>query len=339
MKSTVAIALSGGTDSAVAALVLKSAGYSVTGIHLILNRDARSYAQLERAEEIARRIDLPFRVYDATDAFSSMVVEPTRSEYLAGRTPNPCVRCNRMVKFGLLVQYALSQGAGLLATGHYARIGEREGRSVLMRALDRHADQSYFLYAVERGVLDRVVFPLGSKQRHDVRDIAEDYGIEATPSQDICFDVQDGVAPHPGNIVDQEGTVIGRHGGLQSFTIGQRRGLGIPTGTPRYVVRIRVESNEVVVGSAQDLSCQEAEIRDENWQAGPPKSPEQQVMAQVRYRARPVPAHVFSNPGGTRVVFDEAQSAVAPGQSLVLYDGDVVLGGGTIEAAFVRNAP
>ena len=338
MKSTVAVALSGGTDSAVAALLLKSAGHSVTGIHLILNRDARSYAQRDRAEEIARGIDLPFHVYDATDAFASLVIEPTRSEYLAGRTPNPCVRCNRLVKFGLLVQYALSQGASLVATGHYARTGQREGRSVLMRAMDRHADQSYFLYAVQRGVLDRLVFPLGSKPRRDVRAMAGDHGIVAAPSQDICFDVRSGGKPSTGNIVDQEGNVIGRHQGLQSFTIGQRRGLGISTGTPQYVVRIHVQSNEVVVGSAADLSCHEAEIRDENWQAGPPKSPEQQVMAQVRYRARPVPAHVFTGRGRTRVVFDEAQSAVAPGQSLVLYDGDVVLGGGTIEAAFARNA-
>ena len=338
MKSTVAVALSGGADSAVAAHVLLSAGHSVFGIHYVLNDDAHAQAQKARAEVVARHLGTEIHVHDATLLFASRVVRPAREEYRAGRTPNPCVVCNRVVKFGALLDHAIALGADLLATGHYARIGRKDDRSTLMRGMDRHADQSYFLYSIEPRALERILFPLGAVQRREVSAIATREGLVAgKSSQDICFDVRPEIEEPSGNVVDLDGHIVGRHRGLGSFTVGQRRGLGIATGAPLYVVRIDAGHNEVVVGSQEDLVCQGATLRDVRWMAGHPPSSRQEVQAKARYRARATSAHVLTEDITTAVIFDEPQRAVAPGQSVVLYDGEEVLGGGIVDTAHQRS--
>ena len=338
MKSTVAVALSGGADSAVAAHVLLSTGHRVLGIHYVLNNDSHAQTQRERAEAVARHLGVILDVREATGLFESLVITPSREEYRAGRTPNPCVVCNRTVKFGALLDHAIGMGADQMATGHYARIGLRDGRSTLMRAVDGHADQSYFLYSIEPHALECVLFPLGSMQRREVSSIAAREGLVAgKSSQDICFDVFPGTEERSGDVVDLDGHIVGRHRGLSSFTIGQRRGLGIATGSPLYVVRVDAEQNEVVVGSEKDLVCRAATIRDVRWLAGHPPSSGQEVQAKVRYRAKSTPARVLTDDLATIVVFDEPQRAVAPGQSVVIYDGEEVLGGGIVNVTHQRS--
>jgi len=331
--STVAVALSGGADSAVVALFLRAAGYDIFGIHLVLNQDAHAKVQREKAEGVARHLGIDLHVHDAIRLFTSLVVTPSRTEYQAGTTPNPCVTCNRVIKFSALLDHARALGANTLATGHYARVEEIAGRHVLMRALDRQADQSYFLYSIDAAVLPRILFPLGGMRRSEVRAIAAQEGFSSgKPSQDICFDVRPESEGTPGDVVDIDGNVVGRHRGLGSFTIGQRRGLGVDTGSPLYVVRIDAHRNEVVVGSDADLFCTTASLGQVRWLSSEPPSSHQEVQAKVRYRSRSTPAHVVtSGDGSTVVLFAEPQRAVAPGQSAVLYDDDIVLGGGIVE--------
>lgn len=336
MKPTVAVALSGGTDSAIAALVLQSAGHKVVGIHFILNEDAFAASQRQRAEEVARHLGIALHVHDAIELFKSLIVTPSRAEYCAGRTPNPCVTCNRVVKFGALLEHSRALGADLMATGHYARVEAMSGRYSLLRATDRHADQSYFLYSIKPDILRHILFPLGTMARSEVHAIADREGFAAfKPSQDICFQVRPEREELQGDVVDIEGHIVGHHRGLESFTIGQRRGLGIATGKPLYIVRIDAEQNRVVVGGDEDLVCNAALLREATWFSGSPPSPQQAVQAKARYRARATPARVVTNEDGAAgVLFDEPQRAVAPGQSIVLYDGEVVLGGGIVAETY-----
>ena len=233
---------------------------------------------------------------------------------------------------------ALALGADLLATGHYARVGTTVGHNHLMRALDRHADQSYFLYSVEPHALARILFPLGSMLRSDVRAIAARESVaDGGSSQDICFDVSPRGEQFPGNVVDLEGHIVGRHRGLGSFTIGQRRALGIATGKPMYVVRIDAGRNQAIVGSEEDLVCKATTLRDVRWLVSHPPSSHQEVQAKARYRATATAARVSTSGSAIVVVFSEHQRAVAPGQSVVLYDGEIVLGGGIVDTTHARS--
>jgi len=345
MKERVGVALSGGADSALTASLLLSRGYSVFGLHLLLAHTNAATAQAARAGDIAHQLGMEFRVIDAADVFAATVITPFCDEYASGRTPNPCVTCNRDIKFGLLLRTALESGADKLATGHYARVVPYERRYVLRRAVDHQADQSYFLYAIDAAVLEHLVLPLGEVLRSEVRSQALQQGlIRGTSSQDICFlvgqDLRSFLAERvdatPGDIVDLEGHVRGRHDGLPFYTVGQRHGLGIALGSPAYVVRLDARRNRVVLGTADNLLSASARLRHVRWLVQP-EGDEFPAQARVRYRARCTSAHVTLTESEALVRFLEPQRAVAPGQSVVLYDGDTVLGGGVVTETFAKG--
>jgi tRNA-specific 2-thiouridylase len=352
--SRVVAALSGGVDSAVAAALLVEQGYEVVGVMLRLwaepepddsraNRCCTPEA-VDRARHIAARLDIPFYLVNAEAEFKTRVVDYLVAEYGAGRTPNPCVRCNRAVRFGFLLDRALALGATFLATGHYARVRPVEGRYQLLRGRDSQKDQSYFLHALSQEQLTRVLFPLGDLTKEEVRAIARrrDMPVSEQPeSQDLCF-LADGDyrrfltrhAPHlfrPGPIRDTSGRVLGQHGGLPAYTIGQRKGLGIPAAEPLYVLAIEPAENALVVGTAAELSWDECMVEEMHYVGGETPSTPFSAVAQIRYRAQPAGVTVTPSPGErAHVRFAGSQRGVTPGQFLVLYDGDIVLGGGTI---------
>lgn len=342
MRQRVAVALSGGADSAVAAVVLRRGPHELCALHLLLTDTPASLAQSERAQLLARRLGIELHVVDVVQEFSSRVVAPFCSEYSSGRTPNPCVVCNRSIKFGVMLREALARGADRLATGHYARLERHSGRTMLLRAVDRQADQSYFLYAVDHPAFERVLLPLGAMTRKEVRSIASDQGLPTgKPSKDICFVndrnyhrfVASRVSSTPGDIVDNGGRVLGQHKGLPFYTVGQRRGLGIALGEPQYVVQLDARVNRLVVGTEDELYCEAATLRGLSWLAGSPPDGSLAVHAKARFRSRGTPAQLTLASGEAYVRFGEPQRAIAPGQSIVFYDGDVVLGGGVIHEA------
>jgi tRNA-specific 2-thiouridylase len=346
MAERIAVALSGGADSALAASLLLSSDQRVFGLHLLLTHTPEAQAQAEHARDVARQLHIDVQLIDAVDAFESHVITPFCAEYSSGRTPNPCVACNRDIKFGLLLDAASRLGADKLATGHYARVARGGRGHVLMRAIDHRADQSYFLYAVEPSALSRLVFPLGELTRNDVRSLAATQRlVKGRSSQDICFiggaDYRDFLAQRiesiPGDIVDGQGRVLGRHRGLPFYTVGQRHRLGIALGTPAYVVRLDTQRNTVTLGPVEQLMSGAAALRQVAWHAQPDKG-RFRTDALVRFRARRTGADVTLTEGGALVQFAEPQRAVAPGQSVVFYDGDTVAGGGIVAQAFARTS-
>jgi tRNA-specific 2-thiouridylase len=345
----VAAALSGGVDSAVAAARLVAQGGRVVGMTLRL-RDGQAGPAvprpeaIERARVVSQRLGIPFRVIDAQEAFKREVVDYFIAEYAAGRTPNPCVRCNRFIRFGLLMERALALGADKLATGHYARIRPIDGAYQLLRGSDAQKDQSYFLHALTQEQLAHTCFPLGRLRKGEVRDLAHQYDLpvaEHPESQDVCFlmegdyreflEEQVPEAMKPGPIRDTAGRLLGEHRGLAAYTIGQRRGLDVPASEPLYVVTLKPEENTVIVGTSGELRRDKCLVESVHYISGDvPRGPFR-AEAQIRYRADP--AAVTVNPtAGERasIRFDEGQRGVTPGQFLVLYQGDVVLGGGVI---------
>jgi tRNA-specific 2-thiouridylase len=352
--SQVVVALSGGVDSAVAAALLVERGYELTGVMLRLwvepgpgegqsNRCCTPEA-LDRARCIAAQLGIPFHLVNAEAEFKTCVVDYLVAEYGAGRTPNPCVRCNRTVRFGFLLNRALALGAEFLATGHYARVRQVEGRYQLVRGLDSHKDQSYFLHALSQEQLAHVLFPLGELTKEEVRAIAHDRGLpvaEQPESQDLCFLVDgdyrrflEWYAPHlfrPGPIRDTSGRVLGQHGGLPAYTVGQRKGLRISAAEPLYVLAIEPAENTLVVGTAAELGQDECVIAGVHTIAGKLPTAPFNATAQIRYRAHPAAVVVKPLPDGSaHVRFAAPQRDITPGQFLVLYDGEIVLGGGTI---------
>ncbi len=329
----------------VAASILASASYDVLTIHVLMTGSEAALQQCDRARDVARDLGLPFEVVDLSAEFSRSVIDPFCTEYAAGRTPNPCVVCNKAIKFGRLLRYTRDRGAEMLATGHYARVAHGSGRRRLMRAADRSADQSYFLYAVEPAALGQILTPLGDLSRADVHRIAATLGHGDTPSsQDICFVAGRDRGPfiaqrtgaEPGDIVTLDGSVLGRHRGLPFYTIGQRHGLRLAAAEPMYVVRLDAGRNAVVVGSASDLMSEAALLDSLAWTGGPAPTSDFAAQAQARYRSRGSPAHITVRGAHPLVRFGEPQRALAPGQSVVFYDGDAVLGGGVILRTFAR---
>jgi len=351
-KNTLVVALSGGVDSAVAAALLAEAGHRVVGISMRLY-DAKGTSasvggrccgprDLEDARAVCAHLGIPFYVADESEAFGRAVIDDFISEYALGRTPNPCVRCNEQVKFAPLVRRARALGAAGLATGHYARIEERNGRRRLLRARDARKDQSYFLFAMGGAALDYVQFPIGELTKDEVRARARAFGLpnaDKPDSQEICF-IPDGDhakflerqggAGAPGEIVDEAGHVLGRHGGVHHYTIGQRRGLGIAAAESLYVLGLDARSARVVVGPEVALERHDVAVGDVRWTGGVPDAPVR-AQVQIRYRHAPQPATVTPDGAGARVIFDAAERAVAPGQAAVFYQDDVVLGGGWIQ--------
>jgi len=345
MAERIAVAISGGRDSLVAASILASASFDVVTIHGLMTDSPAALQQCDRAREVARDLGLPFEVVDLSAEVSDYVVGPFCAEYAAGRTPNPCVVCNRGVKFGRLLQHALDHGAEKLATGHYARVTHEGGRHRLMRAADRSADQSYFLYAVEKTALERILTPLGDLSKAEVHRLAAALGHGNTASsQDICFVagrdrglfIAQRTGAEPGDIVTHDDRILGRHRGLPFYTIGQRHGLRLPATEPLYVVRLDAGRNAVVVGPESDLMSEAALLGSLSWTDGGAPSTDLVVQAQARYRSRGSRAIVSPRGAEAQVRFEEPQRALAPGQSVVFYEGDVVLGGGVIVRALAR---
>ncbi len=346
--------MSGGVDSSVVAGLLKREGYDVIGVTMQIwqesQRDPRhagccSLGAVEDARRVASILDIPHYVVNFKDQFRRAVIDEFISEYEAGRTPNPCVTCNREVKFEELSNKAKELGCDALATGHYARIEFDEGRRryVLKRAMSAK-DQSYALYTLSQEQLARTMFPLGSMgDKHETRELAKEFGLPIAlkpDSQEICFVSEAGGYREflkankpemfePGELVDTSGKVVGRHEGVASFTVGQRRGLGIAAAKPLYVVQLVPSENRVVVGEKDALLQRDVLLDGVVWSGAVPNDAPMRVEAKVRYNMSPQPA-VLKNDRETRIVFDEPVHAVTPGQTAVAYQGDTVVAGGTI---------
>ncbi len=347
--SKVIVGLSGGVDSAVTALLLKRAGYEVTGLYL-RTRQEESSAGEEDAARTARALGIAFAARDCSAPFRRQVVEPFIEEYLRGRTPNPCTLCNRRVKWEQMLQAAREIGAEHIATGHYARaVRLPNGRYAVRRALEREKDQSYMLYRLSQEQLAAALLPLGEYAKPKVRAIAREAGIpvaDKPDSQEICFIPEGDHAafiaqnagdrlPPEGNFVDGEGRVLGRHRGVYRYTVGQRKGLGLALGSPAYVREIRPEQNEVVLGPGESLLAREVLCGDLVFQALEPPATGERIAceAMIRYRHRAQPALLeIAGEGEARLLFAEPVRAAAPGQSAVFYDGEGrIIGGGIIQ--------
>jgi tRNA-specific 2-thiouridylase len=340
----VVTAISGGVDSAVAARLLLSHGYDILGVHFLLSAGERGARARQAAITVADSLGIPLRLIDLTEPFLEKVVRPFCDDYRNGRTPSPCVMCNPLVKFSTLFSVAADVGASLVATGHYARRITEGGVTTLRRGRDPAKDQSYFLYRLPSPWLARTVFPLGRMLKPDVVRAAKEWGIPIAggESRDICFiDGEDyrstlgdgaGGLGVTGRIIDAAGGILGGHGGIAAFTVGQRKGLGL-AGGPWYVLSIDSATGDVVVGKGEIRCVGGLLMTRAAWVAGAPPADEFRAEVAVRYRQRPIPSAIRRGEGEFwEIRFDLAAAGVAPGQSAVLYDGDRVVGGGVIEA-------
>ena len=344
--------MSGGVDSSVAAALLKEQGYDVVGIMLKLwsagdsgraNRCCTP-ADVEAARAIAHQLGIPFYLINIADSFKATVVDYFIDEYVAGRTPNPCLMCNRHIRYELLLNKALSLGAQYLATGHYARVRNVDGQYHLLRGVDAQKDQSYVLSVLGQHELAHALWPLGELTKPQVRALAARYELavaEKAESQDLCFladgDYRDFLkhyAPEgsmrPGEMRDTTGKVLGQHQGLPFYTIGQRKGLGIAASEPLYVIALDAAQNAVIVGPQHELGRNRCTARDMHYVGGAPPIGSFRATAKIRYKAREAAVIVHPQGSTVRVEFDEAQRDITPGQGLVLFDGDVVIGQGFI---------
>ncbi len=350
--------MSGGVDSSVAACLLREQGYEVTGLFMRTgvsepaaegaacepkHRGCCSAVDASDARSVAGRLGIPFFALNFKDEFDR-IIEYFADEYERGRTPNPCVMCNEHLKFGRLAEYGRAVGADFVATGHYARIEQRDGGYRLLRGVDTAKDQSYVLFGIGRDMLARTLFPIGAMTKAEVRDHARRFGLtlsDKPESQDICF-VPDRdyarvvrerrpAAFRPGVIRDAAGNEVGCHEGIPNFTIGQRRGLGVAMGLPVYVTRIDAKTGTVTIGTRDQLHSSELVAAKVHWLIDPPTD-EFRADVKIRYSHPAAPATVrVLDAQRIRVVFDQPQLAITPGQAAVLYDGDVVLAGGWIE--------
>lgn len=334
----VAVLMSGGVDSSVAALLLKEQGYEVGGLTMI-NWDENL---VQKAQDAADFLGIEHCFIDLRKEFEEQVIDYFCRAYARGETPNPCVVCNRTVKFGILLEAARKMGYDMVATGHYARItyeAERD-RYLLKRGLDTRKDQSYFLYALKQEQLARIVFPLGDMTKSTVKALACRHGLQAAgdpESQEICFIaddyrsfLQDRIVCDPGEIVNVQGRQLGGHKGLAFYTTGQRKGLGISAGHPVYVVGKDLENNRLILDDEQYLYSRELEAVNSNFIFIDRLDGPMRVNAKIRYRAAEAPATIYPGNNSIKVEFEQAQRAITPGQSVVFYIDDYVLGGGVI---------
>lgn len=370
----VVLAMSGGVDSSVAAHLLLEDGYEVVGVFMrhgeqsaaacavdgslagspvlpILQGRADhkqgccSASDAEDARRVSDRLQIPFYALNLESDFRR-IVDYFADEYTLGRTPNPCVMCNNWIKFGRLFQYADRIGADFVATGHYARLEPTDGEVALLRGIDTSKDQAYVLFGVSRELLPRMMLPVGGFEKSTIRELAEKIGLrvhDKRDSQEICF-VNSGHhaefvqsrrgGNRAGEIVTTEGRVVGQHDGIERYTVGQRKGLGVAMGEPYFVVRIEPESHRVVIGRREETGCRRLEASATNWLTEVPENEPFSCLAKIRYNSPPAPAVATRLPGARlQVVFDTARHGVAPGQAVVCFRGDRVLGGGWIDSA------
>lgn len=354
--SKVVVGMSGGVDSSVAAYLLKQQGYEVIGVTMQIWQDAERIVEeenggccglsaVEDARRVAAQLEIPYYVMNFKDSFQKNVVDYFVEEYLNGRTPNPCIACNRYVKWESLLQRSLSIGADYIATGHYARIVKLpNGRYTLRRSATLAKDQTYALYNLTQEQLQRTLMPVGEYSKEEIRKIAEDIQLQVAnkpDSQDICF-VPDGdyaafiektagKQVQKGNFVTVDGTVLGEHKGIIHYTVGQRKGLGLALGYPAFVLEIRPETNEVVIGTHEESMAKYLRAGNLNFMSIEDLTEPQRVFTKIRYNHRGVWATIEKT-GEDEILctFEEPQRAVTPGQAVVFYDGEYVLGGGTI---------
>ena len=341
-QKRVVVAMSGGVDSSVAAALLKQAGYGVSGIYAHLWPDAEPKSTVSDLKRVCRLLDIPLHKLDLEPEFHRLVIDYFNQEYGRGRTPNPCIVCNQRVKFGLLLDRALEAGAEYMATGHYARIESAPDGYRLLKAADQDKDQAYFLYTLGQRQLEHLMLPLGELSKEKVKKMAGELGLPTlsrSESQDICFipdnDYRSFIARYisfqPGDIVDIKGKALGQHEGLAQYTVGQRQGLGLTSDEPLYVIELDAANNRLVVGSKDQLLHSVLMASQLSWVSGKAPAGPVSITAKVRYKAPEVAAELHIN-DGAEVRFDEPQQAIAPGQSVVFYQDEVVLGGGIIDA-------
>ena len=342
-KEKVLVGMSGGVDSSVTAKLLMDMGYDTAGVTLLLC-DADNDSNTEDAKSVCDKMGIKHYAIDLKKEFSHYVVNSFIKEYKNGNTPNPCIVCNKYIKFGAMLETALSLGYDKIATGHYARIKEENGRYLLLKAVDESKDQSYVLYNLTQHQLSRVLFPLGELSKAEVREkaVVESFVNANRPdSQDICFvpdgdyagfiESQDGFVSEKGNYIDINGNILGVHKGIINYTLGQRKGLGIALGKPAFVIDKNVLTNNVVLGDEEHLFKNEVIADNVNFIPFDSLENEMSVTAKLRYRHKAAPAKIMPlEDGKVKIIFDEPQRAPSPGQAAVFYDGDLVIGGGTI---------
>lgn len=343
MKKKVLVGMSGGVDSSAAALILKEQGFDVTGLTLKLCSEDKP-RDIDDARTVCEKLGIKHITADLKDDFNRFVISDFINQYKIGLTPNPCLVCNKYIKFGKMLDMALQMGMDKIATGHYARITEENGRFLLLRAADKSKDQTYVLYSLTQHQLSHLELPLGGLTKPEIRHKADSAGLisaDRPDSQDICFvpdgdyaafiERNDGFVSKKGNYANLQGDILGEHQGVIHYTIGQRKGLGIALGKPQFVIDKFADRNIVILGDEEHLFKRNVVVKDLNFIPFDTLNGEMRVTAKLRYRHIEQPALIRPIDGGlVEIEFDEPQRAPTPGQAAVFYDGDIVLGGGII---------